>query len=263
MNLSTTAALATAIALHAAVLFAVPGPGEISRPAPREDFFEVTLYDPPPTEVDAPTDLASPPEDSPAPLPIPAEPGLALPAPPPAEERPVVPDPDPADAPQEAPAATSADPPVDAVPPTTPTAATKPRTAATAPPRARVQRPSAGPAQPTARNSSRSSTGSPKGNTGSASTGYQNVGTVSYVRRGRASYPPEALRKNQTGTVMLTLYINERGTVDKVEIAQSSGNALLDAAAIRAESKSKFRPPVINGKPARTKARVPYVFEIR
>jgi protein TonB len=92
---------------------------------------------------------------------------------------------------------------------------------------------------------------------------YENVSSVTYLRRSRAVYPAQAIRKNQTGTVTLTLYINELGSVDTVEVSQSSGSAQLDAAAVAAERKSKFRPLVRNGRPIKTKARVPYTFELR
>jgi TonB family protein len=44
-------------------------------------------------------------------------------------------------------------------------------------------------------------------------------------------YPPEAARRHQQGTVVLMLYVNGSGTLDKIEIVKSSGFPLLDAAA--------------------------------
>lgn len=76
------------------------------------------------------------------------------------------------------------------------------------------------------------------------------------------SMPAEALRKKQTGTVRLLLYINEQGTVDKVEIVQSSGFPSLDAAAMAAERRSTFRPAIINGSPVKSKVIVPYIFQL-
>jgi protein TonB len=83
------------------------------------------------------------------------------------------------------------------------------------------------------------------------------------VRRGRAVYPPEALRKGETGTVLLELFISETGSVDRVSIVRSSGVPTLDAAAAAAEKRSRFRPPTVDGRPVKSKARVPYTFELR
>lgn len=94
-------------------------------------------------------------------------------------------------------------------------------------------------------------------------SGYFGLRTVTYAHRGKAVYPADALRKAQTGTVRLLLYINERGAVDRVEIAQSSGFPSLDAAAAAAEKKSLFHPAVIDGKPVKTKVIVPYTFRLR
>ena len=95
-----------------------------------------------------------------------------------------------------------------------------------------------------------------------ASGGYQDVGSVSYVRRGRAVYPADALRRKQTGTVQLMLYIDESGKVDRVEVVGSSGFPALDAAAASAEKKSRFRPVVRDGVPVKSRARVPYTFRL-
>lgn len=95
------------------------------------------------------------------------------------------------------------------------------------------------------------------------SPGYLSLRTVNHIRRGKASYPAEALRKKQTGTVRLLLYINERGTVDRVEIAQSSGFPSLDAAAMAAERRSIFKPAIINGSPVKSKVIVPYTFQLK
>ena len=47
-------------------------------------------------------------------------------------------------------------------------------------------------------------------------------------------YPPEAIARNIEGEVRLIIKLSENGTVDDVEIAASSGHAILDNAAIRA-----------------------------
>jgi protein TonB len=47
-------------------------------------------------------------------------------------------------------------------------------------------------------------------------------------------YPPEALEEGLEGTVRLLLELDAEGAVSKVEVLESSGSALLDAAAVRA-----------------------------
>jgi len=47
-------------------------------------------------------------------------------------------------------------------------------------------------------------------------------------------YPPEAIARNLEGEVRLIIKLSENGAVDDVEIAASSGHAILDNAAVRA-----------------------------
>jgi protein TonB len=56
------------------------------------------------------------------------------------------------------------------------------------------------------------------------------------------SYPAEAARRGEAGTVVLTLHIAADGTVSAVEIAESSGSAALDRAARAALARWRFRP---------------------
>jgi periplasmic protein TonB len=89
---------------------------------------------------------------------------------------------------------------------------------------------------------------------------YQAVEQPYYRKRGRPEYPPEAKRLKQEGVLLLALFINEKGRLDKVEVVQSSGFPLLDQAAIEAEQRSRFRPAFLDGKPIACKAEVPYRF---
>ncbi len=93
--------------------------------------------------------------------------------------------------------------------------------------------------------------------------GYVSVGSVTYVQRGKAKYPAEALRKKLTGTTILLVYVDTEGRVERIEIAQSSGVPSLDAAAITAEQKSRYQPAIKDGKAVKFKARVPYRFQIQ
>lgn len=91
---------------------------------------------------------------------------------------------------------------------------------------------------------------------------YQLLNQPYYKKRGQAKYPLEAKKLRQEGTVVLTLYINALGRLDKIEIKESSGFPLLDEAAIAAERQSRFRPAYLGNRPLASKAEVPYRFQL-
>ena len=62
----------------------------------------------------------------------------------------------------------------------------------------------------------------------------------------RPAYPPEAVQQGIIGRVELLALINVRGTVDDVEIVQSAG-ALLDDAAAQAVRRCRFLPYRVEG----------------
>jgi periplasmic protein TonB len=93
-------------------------------------------------------------------------------------------------------------------------------------------------------------------------TEYQLLSQPYYTKRGQARYPREAKKLRQEGTVVLTLYINALGRLDKIEVKQSSGFPLLDEAAIAAERQSRFRPAYLGNRPVASKAEVPYRFQL-
>lgn len=95
---------------------------------------------------------------------------------------------------------------------------------------------------------------------GNTTTPYKNIEQPQYLKRGKPAYPSEAKRLKQEGTVVLALFINERGGLDKIEVVQSSGFPLLDQAAIEAERRSRFSPASFGGEPTACKAEVPYRF---
>ncbi len=55
---------------------------------------------------------------------------------------------------------------------------------------------------------------------------------VEYGRNPGPSYPIEARRRAQQGTVLLRIEVAANGSVERVEIAQSSGFEALDASAV-------------------------------
>lgn len=62
-------------------------------------------------------------------------------------------------------------------------------------------------------------------------------------------FPPEAARRHEFGLVGLRLHIAEDGHVDRVEVAHSSGFAVLDAAASEALASWHFTPARQDGHP--------------
>ena len=61
------------------------------------------------------------------------------------------------------------------------------------------------------------------------------------------------------GTVVLRLYINEQGTVDKAEVLRSTPSGLFDATALEAASRARFSPGYLAGVPVKSQV----TFEIR
>ena len=237
MNRSTLAAWMLAAGGHAALLFGWRMPPS-TPPVPKvsEDVIEVGFYQPPPPQPDPPPPLPpQPPPEPPQPEPEPEPP------PQPPMPAPVQPPPEPEPAPAPVPTPEPA-------PPVAPTP-TPERPRETPLPRKETQKPA--PRAPT-----------PPPPPAPRSAGYTDVPSVSYLRRGQAAYPPEARRAKQAGTVVLMLYINENGSVDRAEVVKSSGFPLLDQAAAKAEQKSRFRPAVVGGVPVKSKARVPYTFRL-
>lgn len=75
---------------------------------------------------------------------------------------------------------------------------------------------------------------------------------------------PEIARRNQwEGRVMVRAEVSERGRVESVSLARSSGHPVLDRAALAAVRGWKFRPGSINGANARSTVEVPVNFRLR
>ncbi len=55
-------------------------------------------------------------------------------------------------------------------------------------------------------------------------------------------YPEEAKKQGIVGKVYLKVLVDKNGNPVKVKVAKSSGNELLDASALEAARKNKFRP---------------------
>jgi len=83
-------------------------------------------------------------------------------------------------------------------------------------------------------------------------------------RRGLSEpyYPPQDIRANNEGTVLLSLYILANGSVGEVKLARSSGFPRLDDSALREAKKWRFVPGTSDGTPLAMWKQVPITFRI-
>lgn len=73
-------------------------------------------------------------------------------------------------------------------------------------------------------------------------------------------YPREALRRNDGGTVRVRVTVATDGSVDRLALAEGSGNRHLDRAAMEAVRRWRFQPAVRDGQPVVADVVVPIVF---
>jgi len=76
------------------------------------------------------------------------------------------------------------------------------------------------------------------------------------------TYPESARKAGIEGTAVVEVTISTDGTVLGCSLAKSSGNGLLDAAAIGAAQTSKYAPGLKDGKPVVMKVKVPFRFKL-
>ncbi|MFN7183476.1 MAG: TonB family protein, partial [Thermomonas haemolytica] len=74
-------------------------------------------------------------------------------------------------------------------------------------------------------------------------------------------YPPEALRMGIGGTVKVRVTVTPDGRVDRLELAETSGNRYLDRAALETVRRWTFRPAMRNGQPVQAEVVVPIQFD--
>jgi protein TonB len=74
-------------------------------------------------------------------------------------------------------------------------------------------------------------------------------------------YPARALRRRQSGEVLLRIHVDARGVPAQVEVISSSGSTDLDRAARDAVRRWRFRPAMRNGAPAAGVVNVPITFD--
>ncbi len=79
----------------------------------------------------------------------------------------------------------------------------------------------------------------------------------------KPTYPQIARLAGIEGKVFIKAYVDEKGNVQKVAVAQGIGqNCGIDEAACDVVKQTKFSPGTINGKPVKTQVMVPVIFEL-
>ena len=83
-----------------------------------------------------------------------------------------------------------------------------------------------------------------------------------FTHQVQPDYPEMAKTQGVEGTAVVLATIGPSGAVVSARIDQSTGNKMLDDAALTAAKDSGFQPPIINGKPATETYRLVYTFAL-
>jgi protein TonB len=83
-----------------------------------------------------------------------------------------------------------------------------------------------------------------------------------YLRPPAPRYPPLARQARQQGTVLLLVWIDTEGRPARVQLQRSSGQPLLDRAAITAVREALFRPVVESGIARAARVLIPIEFSL-
>ncbi len=84
-----------------------------------------------------------------------------------------------------------------------------------------------------------------------------------FVHQAQPEYPDVAKAQNAQGTAVVFATVGPSGNVLSTRIDESTGNKLLDQAALVAARQSTFEAPKINGKPATETYRLVYTFALQ
>ena len=76
------------------------------------------------------------------------------------------------------------------------------------------------------------------------------------------SYPPEAYRAREEGTVVVKAQVDALGNASDVEIVSRSGSRILDRAAMNEVRKWKFSPAIEDGKTVTSSVQVPVDYKL-
>lgn len=82
------------------------------------------------------------------------------------------------------------------------------------------------------------------------------------VRPTQPTYPRIARRKGLEGNVLLEVWLDEKGEQTRLEIAKSSGHAVLDEAAMKAVKKWRFNGYQENGTRLAHRVKIPVRFNL-
>ncbi len=85
---------------------------------------------------------------------------------------------------------------------------------------------------------------------------------IQYLEPPAPEYPRLSRRMGEAGMVVVRVYVDEAGVPRSVQLAQSSGFARLDEAALASVQSARFRPYTENGVPTAGWARIPIPFEL-
>ncbi|HVZ31666.1 MAG TPA: energy transducer TonB [Polyangiaceae bacterium] len=92
---------------------------------------------------------------------------------------------------------------------------------------------------------------------------YLSVRQPTYATSVEPAYPLVARRRHEEGVVTVRLFINELGSLDKLELAKSSGFPLLDDAALAALRQCRFVPAYRANVPVPSRAEVEVRFQLQ
>lgn len=85
---------------------------------------------------------------------------------------------------------------------------------------------------------------------------------ISYISQ-NIKYPAEALKAKKEGRAIVKFVIDADGGVSDVEILRSTGDATLDAEAVRVvKSLPRWTPGALDGKPVRVRYNIPLTFSL-
>lgn len=84
--------------------------------------------------------------------------------------------------------------------------------------------------------------------------------TATLLENPLPKYPAEALRRSIHGRVMLRVTVSVDGAVSDLEVAQTSGHHMFDAAALKAVQRWRFEPARRDGRPVMSTVLLPIRF---
>jgi protein TonB len=85
---------------------------------------------------------------------------------------------------------------------------------------------------------------------------------VQYLEPPVLEYPRLSRRNNESGRVIVRVYIDTAGLPHNVQVSSSSGHPRLDDAGVAAVQKARFKPYTENGQPTAGWALIPLNFEL-